>query len=50
MQLGLNEADTIESISILIYSHKEQRIHTGCDRHDAFLIKNGNYNEGINYK
>jgi hypothetical protein len=28
LQLGLNEADTIKSSSILIYSNTEQRIYT----------------------
>jgi len=35
VQLGLNEADTVESSSILIYSHSEQSIYTQWDRHDA---------------
>jgi len=39
MQLCLNEADTLESSSILIYSHSEQSIYTQCDGHDAILIK-----------
>jgi hypothetical protein len=30
-----NEADTLESSLILIYSCKEQSIYTWCDRHDA---------------
>ncbi len=36
---NLNEADTLESSSILIYSRSEQSIYTWCDRHDAVLIK-----------
>jgi hypothetical protein len=28
VQLGLNEADTLEFSSILIYSHEEQSIYT----------------------
>jgi hypothetical protein len=39
MQFGLNEADTLESISILIYSHSEHGIYTWRDRHDAVLKK-----------
>ncbi len=39
MQLGLNEADTLKTSSILINSHSEQNINTQCDRHDAVLIK-----------
>jgi hypothetical protein len=39
MQLGLNEADTLESSSILIYSHLTQSFYTQIKRHDAALIK-----------
>jgi hypothetical protein len=39
VKLGLNEADTLKSSSILIYSHSEKSIYTQCDRHDAVLIK-----------
>ncbi len=42
MQFGLNEADTLEPISILIYSHSEHSIYTWCDRHDAVLSKTVN--------
>ncbi len=39
MQLGLSEADTLKSTSILIYSHSEQSIYKWCDRHNVVLIK-----------
>jgi hypothetical protein len=34
-----NEADTLESSSILIYSHFRQSLFTRKDRHNAELIK-----------
>jgi hypothetical protein len=34
-----NEADTLESSSVLIYSQKEQSIYTHGDWHDAVYIK-----------
>jgi hypothetical protein len=39
MQLGLNEADTLKSRSIQIYSKSEQSIYTQKGWHDAMLIK-----------
>ncbi len=39
VQLGLNEADTLESTSILIYSHQKQSIYTQSEWHDAMVIK-----------
>jgi hypothetical protein len=41
MQLGFNEAGTLKSSSILIYSCSEQSIYTWRDRHDAVLNKAG---------
>jgi hypothetical protein len=38
MQLGLNEADTLKSSSILIYSHQEQIVYTHSEWHDATAI------------
>jgi hypothetical protein len=38
VKLGLNEADTLKSSSILIYSHSEKSIYTQCDRHDAVIM------------
>jgi len=35
MQLDLNEANTLESDSILIYSRQEQSIYRQGDWHDA---------------
>jgi hypothetical protein len=34
----LNEAGTLESSSMLIYSHSEKSIYTWRDRHGAILI------------
>ncbi len=39
VQLGLNEADTLESSSLLIYSHQEQSIYTQNEWHNAMVIK-----------
>ncbi len=39
MQLRLNEADTLKSTLILIYSHLTQSIYTHYNRPDAILIK-----------
>ncbi len=39
MQLGLNEADTLKSTLILIYSRLAQSIYTHYNRQDAILIK-----------
>jgi hypothetical protein len=39
VKLGLNEADTLKSSSLLIYSHSENVIYTQCDRYHAVLIK-----------
>jgi hypothetical protein len=42
VQLGLNEADTLESTSILIYYPSEQSLYTQSDWHDAIVIKSNN--------
>ncbi len=34
-----NAADTLESSSILIYSHKKQSVYSQGDRHDAVQIE-----------
>ncbi len=49
--LGLNEADTLKSSSILIYSRSEHILYTKSDWDDAMLIKGENkYGDGqINY-
>ena len=39
VQLGLNETDTLESSSVLIYPHSMQSIYTQIGWHDAALIK-----------
>ncbi len=39
VKLGLNEADTFKSSSVLIYSVKEQSIYTHEVEQDAVLIK-----------
>jgi hypothetical protein len=39
MQLGLNEADTLESSSMLMYYWSEQSLYTQSDWHDAVVIK-----------
>jgi hypothetical protein len=39
VQLGFNEADTLESSSILIYYPSEQRLYTQSYWHDAVVIK-----------
>jgi hypothetical protein len=38
-QLGLNEADTLKSSSILVYSSSEQRIYIRGVPHDAVVIE-----------
>ncbi len=40
MQLGLNEADTLKSILILIYSKLEQTFYTQNESPETVLIKN----------
>jgi hypothetical protein len=45
--LGLNEADTLKSSSILIFSLLEQSIYTPNGWHEARLIKRGNYSVAI---
>jgi hypothetical protein len=40
MQLGLNEADTLKSTSILIYSSLEQSFYTQHESPETVLIKN----------
>ncbi len=47
MQLGLNEADTLKSISILIYSHLTQSIYAQSELYDAVLIKEIKLNKGV---
>ena len=37
--MGLNEADTLKSSSILIHSHSEQGIYTRGDQHGAEVIQ-----------
>jgi hypothetical protein len=39
MQLGLNEADTHKSSSILIYYWSEESLYTQSDWQDAMVIK-----------
>jgi hypothetical protein len=39
VQLGLNEADTLKSSSILIYYWSEQCLYTQNDWHDAVVNK-----------
>jgi hypothetical protein len=39
VQLGLNEADTLESTSILIYNLSEQSLYTQSDWPDAVVSK-----------
>jgi hypothetical protein len=39
IQLGLKEAGTFKSSSILIYSHQEQSIYTQNDWREAVVIK-----------
>ncbi len=41
-----NEADTLESSSILIYSFQEQSIYTQKGRHEAVPIKIGDIKKG----
>ncbi len=47
MQLGLNEADTLKSISILFYSHSTQSIYAQSELYDAVLIKEIKLNKGV---
>ncbi len=47
MQLGLNEADTPKSNSILIYSRSLQSIYTQSGWHDAVVIKGMKLNRGL---
>jgi hypothetical protein len=39
MQLGVNEAGTLKSSTILIYSHQEQSIYAQNEWHDAVVIE-----------
>ncbi len=42
MQLGVNEAGTLKSSSILIYSHQEQSIYAQNEWYNAVVIKQKN--------
>jgi hypothetical protein len=48
MRLGLNEADTLKSSWIPIYSHPMQGIYTRREWHDAMLIKETKLKVGSN--
>ncbi len=48
MQLGLNEADTLKSSSILLYSHLMQSVQTQSRWHDAALIQEMKLKVGSN--
>ncbi len=45
--MGLNEADTVKSSSILIYSHSAQSIYTQSWWQDAVLIKKVRLNKAV---
>ncbi len=47
MQLGLKEADTPQSNSILIYSRSAQSIYTQSGWQDAVVIKEMTLNKGV---
>ncbi len=47
MQLGLNEADTLKSNSVLTYSPLVQSIYTQIKLHDARLIKEIKLKKGV---
>jgi hypothetical protein len=49
MQLGLNEVDTLESSSILIYYQPEQSLFTQSDWHEAIVIKSDIKMRGWNW-
>ncbi len=47
MQLGLNEAGTLKSSSILIYSHSGQSIYMRSGWQEAVLIKEVKLNNRV---
>jgi len=47
VQLGLKEADTLKSSSVLIYTCSAQSICTQSGWHDAVVIKEMKLNKGV---